>query len=333
MEKAALDIFNGWNAEDAFSGVFSVSGPEGPAAVTARGYRNIAERLPNKPDTAFAVASVTKLFTALSVCRLIDGGHAALSDRVWDIIPHDLKLIDKDVTLFHLLTHTSGVGDYIDEDDPDCQEGILRLYDTRPVHKWESLDFYLPMFNGLPPKFRPGERTCYSNAGFVLLGLAIESAAGMEYRRYVEQNIILPLNLSRTGFYRMNDLPGNTALGYTSENGKLISNVLYMPVTGGADGGIFTCAADLNALWRAVMSGRVFSADMLEQFLTPRGGFGLGVYTHEAGGREVFYTVGGDFGTDCFSAYFPRSGFVASALGNTEMNTYPLLEKLFHLLG
>lgn len=218
---------------------------------------------------------------------------------------------------------------------------ILKLYDNHPVHKWDSLAYYLPMFNELPQKYEPGERFGYSNAGFVLLGLVVESVSGKMYQQYVTENIILPLGLSHTGFYRMNNLPGNTALGYVYHEARneYETNVLYMPIIGGSDGGIFTCAADIVKLWQAIFSNRVFSAAMREQFFTPHivmnetRSCGLGVFIWQEGDQKAYYSVGGDFGGDYFSAYFPRSKTVASALGNTEMNTFPLFKQLFEILG
>lgn len=335
MKNTINDIFNRWNKDGNFSGVFSVSNTESVIFQEACGYRNIAEKLPNEISTSFAIASGTKFFTALSICKLIDNGYLNLNDRIWDLIHHDLKQISKEITVFHLLTHTSGIGDYIDEEASNDYFDILSLYDNRPVHKWDSLAFYLPMFNELPQKFIPGERTGYSNAGFILLGLVIESVSKQTYHKYVDENIIWPLGLTNTGFYRMNNLPGNTALGYIydEDNKRHITNVLFMPIVGGSDGGIFTSANDLITLWNAVLSSRIFSENMLEQFLTPHKRFGLGVYLREKDNRNAYYTVGGDFGADFFSAYFPRTKVTASALGNTEMNTYPLFEKLFEILG
>jgi CubicO group peptidase (beta-lactamase class C family) len=326
MEKTIQNIFDTWNQSGEFSGVFSVSGTQGCIFQKACGYRNRADRLPNELDTSFAIASGTKLFTALSVCQLIDSGQLGLHDRVWDILPYERKAINKDVTVFHLLTHTSGIGDYIDEETSSEYDDILSLYDNRPVHKWETLDFYLPMFNELPQKFAPGERTGYSNAGFILLGLVVESVSQKPYQQYVRDHIILPLGLSRTGFFRMNSLPGNTALGYVEE---AVTNVLFMPIIGGSDGGLFTSAGDMAKLWSAVVANKLFSPAMGTQFFTPHGKYGLGVYLRD----NAYYTVGGDFGVDFFSVYFPESGIIASALGNSEMNVYPLLEQLFSALA
>ena len=335
MQKNIESIFNNWNKSKAFSGVFSVTSFDDTVYQRACGYRNKAEKLPNELDTAFAIASGTKFFTALSICKLIDEGCLSLKDRVSDIISYDLKMINKEITVFHLLTHTSGLGDYIDEEASNDYNDILKLYDNRPVHKWECLDYYLSMFNELPQKFKPGERVGYSNAGFILLGLVLEHVSKKSYHKYIEENIIQPLSLSHTGFYRMNNLPGNTALGYTYDESlnDYITNTLYMPVVGGSDGGIFTNANDIVKVWESVLNDCIFSSNMREQFFTPYGKYGLGVYLKNENNRNAYYTVGGDFGVDFFSAYFPRTKIIASALGNTEMNTYPLFEQLFDILG
>ena len=114
-----INIWNNWSDADSFSGVFSVSGAQGVIFEKCCGLRNRGENLPNGSDTAFGIASGTKLFTGLAVCKLIDEGKLSLVDRLWDVLSYDLGQIDKSVTIFHLLTHTSGIGDYIDEETED----------------------------------------------------------------------------------------------------------------------------------------------------------------------------------------------------------------------
>ena len=187
MEKTIQDIFNTWLKDEGedFSGVFSVSGPDGVIYEQAGGYRNKAEKLLNTPCTAFGIASGTKLFTGLAICKLIDDKKLSLEDKLWDLLPFDLGRIDKRVTVYHLLTHTSGIGDYIDEDDENCEENLQDLYDKHPVQLWERLEYYLQMITPLPPKFEPGERFGYSNAGFIMLGLVVEAVSGIAYQQYV----------------------------------------------------------------------------------------------------------------------------------------------------
>ncbi|MDR2703005.1 MAG: serine hydrolase, partial [Cellulomonadaceae bacterium] len=122
------------------------------------------------------------------------------------------------------------------------------------------------------------------------------------------------------------------------DNGNWRANIFSVPIIGGGDGGLFTCAADLDKLWRAVFANKVLPAEMTDQFLAPQvrmgkdeensTAYGLGVYVKNTNDNPVYYAVGGDFGIEFFTAYFPKQRIVASALGNTELNSYPLLEAI-----
>ena len=345
MDKVFTDIFNSWSTEKGkdFSGVFSVSGPTGSIFQQACGYRNKPEKLPNTINTAFGVASGTKLFTGLAVCKLIDEKRLSLDDKLWDLLPYDLGQIDKRVTVYHLLTHTSGVGDYIDEDDDDNEEQLQSLYDKYPVQLWTQLEYYLQMTTPLPPKFEPGERYSYSNSGFILLGLVVEAVSKMPYQQFVQDMIIKPCMLKHTGFYRMDALPANTAYGYLydEDTNEWRTNFFSLPIVGGSDGGLFTCAEDLDALWRAIFSYKILSEEMTQLFLKQHAiideedgeSYGLGVYRNLQDGKLSYYAVGGDSGVAFFTAFFPQSQVVVSALGNTNVNIFPLLGESFEVLS
>lgn len=329
-------IWAGLNDADRFSGVFSVIGENGLIFEKCNGFRNRSEELPNKSDTAFGIASGTKLFTGLAICRLIDSGKLSPDDKLWDILPYDLGLIDKRVSLRHLLTHTSGIGDYLDEEAPNADKAEQELCNKYPVYLWERLEYYLQMITPLPQKFEPGARFGYSNAGFILLGLAIEAAGQMPYQQFVTDELIRPLHLKHTGFYRMDALPSNTAYGYTSdESGQWKTNIYRLPVLGGSDGGLYTCAKDLDVLWRKIFGGDVLSDHMRQAFLTPQviisasKSYGLGVYRIDRNNDTAYYAVGGDFGVGFFTVYFPKSKITVSALSNTELNIFPSLDTVF----
>ncbi len=326
------NIWDTWVDSSVFSGVFSVSNENGKLFEKCCGYRNRGEKLFNNEHTAFGIASGTKLFTGLAVCKLVDEGKIQLNNKLWDLLPYDLGAINKKVTIFQLLTHTSGIGDYIDEEASisfyDIEQNLLNKY---PVYLWEKLEYYLQMITPLPQKFEPGARFGYSNAGFIMLGLVIEAVSGKSYQQFIADEIILRMQLKHTGFYRMDSLPANTALGYIND---LQTNIHKLPIVGGSDGGLFTCAEDLDKMWRYIFSGQLFSECMLEQFLHPQvdrengKSYGLGVYRINYNNNTVFYAVGGDFGVDFFTAYIPKYKMVVSALSNSDINTYPLLDKV-----
>lgn len=326
------NLWESWPEAEAFSGVFSASGENGVLFEKASGYRNRSERLPNNTDTAFGIASGTKMFTGLTVCMMIDSGMLSLGDRLSDVLQYDLGDINQNITIHNLLTHTSGVGDYIDEEAPNSNAQMLELYRKYPVYLWERLEYYLPMITALPPKFEPGARFGYSNSGYVLLGLVIEAISGRPYQEAVRDKVISPLGLRHTGFYAMNQLPQNTAHGYVEEAGRWRTNIFDLPFVGGADGGLYTCAKDLDTLWRALFAGELLSEPMLRQFLSPqihrdeKRSYGLGVYRYDDEENTAFYAVGGDFGVDFFTAFFPKQAVAVSAFSNNEADTYPLFK-------
>ena len=215
MKKDLQDIYASWIEKygENFSGVFSVSNVDGVIFQQACGYRNKAEELPNTAETAFGIASGGKLFTGLAICKLIDEGKLSLEDKLCELLSVDLGKIDKRITVFHLLTHTSGVCDYLygEEENEDYEKQLLAQY---PLYMWTRLEYYLQMITPLSPIFEPGERYSYTNSGYILLGLVVEAVSGISYQQFVHDNIIAVCSLTNTGFYRMDSLPPNTALGY-----------------------------------------------------------------------------------------------------------------------
>ena len=345
-------VWSNWqNAEDScaeiFSGTFVVSNEQGVIFEKCQGFRNRSESLPNNADTAFGIASITKMFTGLAICKLIDSGKLSLEDKLCDLLALDLGQIDKRITIFHLLTHTSGVGDYLDYEDDDVIEKITATYERHPVHLWTNLEYYLQLFTHLPPKFEPGERYGYSNTGYTLLGLVIEAVSGRSYQNFVTDEIIKPNNLVHTGFYRMNQLPPNVAMGYSGneETGEISTNIYDMPIIGSSCGGLFSCAGDLDRIWRLLIAEKILSPKMTKDFLSPHiqrdkedaerhYGYGLYYLKDEDNAEKVFhYALGCDAGVNVFTAYFPKFGITASALGNFEdAEVIPLMYELAEIL-
>jgi len=330
-----------------YSGVLSASGEDGVIFEQTIGYRDNEKKLQNEADTRFGLASGTKLFTGLAICKLIDEGKLSLDDKLCNLLSFDLGQIDKRVTVYQLLTHTSGVGDYIDEDADDFDEQYSALMEKYPAHLWENLEYYLQMITPLKAKFEPGEECCYSNSGYVLLGLVVEAVSGVSYQKFVQDEIIVPCELAHTGFFRMDSLPENTAIGYMQDedSGEWSANTDSLPIIGGSDGGIFSCAADMDKLWRAIFGNKILSEKMTKEFLKPHvvsdedeeddavESFGFGVYHYKIGGKVFYGTIGADNGVGFFSGYYPGAKIVISSFCNTGYTGSQLLFGALAVIG
>ena len=164
----------------------------------AFGYSNRADQIPNQADTRFGIASGCKLFTAIAVCQLIEQGKLSLDSKLSDCLDIPRLILAGDYR-FHLLSHSSGIPDYFDEEVMDDFED---LWKTIPMYTLRNGRDFLPLFQDERMKFQPGERFHYNNAGFVVLGLIVEQHAGMPFRDYVQQFVLEPCGMRIRDIFR-----------------------------------------------------------------------------------------------------------------------------------
>jgi CubicO group peptidase (beta-lactamase class C family) len=317
MGALALDL-DGIAADTAFSGVVRVDGPQGLEVAQAYGLADRAHAIPNDVDTQFGTASGTKGLTALVVMRLVEDGALSLSTTARSVLGADLPLVDERVTVEHLLAHRSGIGDYLDEElDLDFSEYLLPV----PAQQLETTEDYLPVLDGHPQKFRPGERFAYCNSGFVLLALIAERAAKTSFHELVRDLVCAPAGMGDTAFLRADELPGRAAIGYLQVEGTWRANVFHLPVVGTGDGGIYTTAADVAAFWRALFAGAIVREETLAEMLRERSaprpdrGYGLGFWLPAGGGAALL--VGSDAGVAFRSVHEPDRLVTFTLLSNT----------------
>ncbi len=225
---------------------------------SCHGFADRAAGTPVTPDTRFGLASVTKMFTAVAVVDLVGQGLLSFATPVDDVLPADRRpsTLLPEVTVHHLLCHTSGIADYCeeDEDSPAYLEDYGSLWDERPSYAMQRPADFLPLFGDLPPYRPPGVRTQYSNAGYVLLGLVVEELTGRPFTEVVQERVFDRVGMTRSGFFRLDEAVPDVAVGYlprTSAHGPWRTNVHRVPVIGGADGGAFSTASDLDRFLRA----------------------------------------------------------------------------------
>jgi len=323
-------------AETGFSGVVRVDRGDEVEFVKAYGFAHRGWEIPNEVDTRFGIASGTKGLTALTVMSLVEEGRLSRTTTARSVLGDDLPLIDDAVTVEHLLAHRSGIGDYYDEEivhDP------LDYVSPVPVHELGSTEDYLRALEGFETKFRPDERFSYSNGGFVVLALIAERASGKPFNELVVQRVCEPAGMVDTEFLRSDELPGRTALGYLAENGPR-TNVFHLPVRGSGDGGIYTTAADVSALWPALFAGRIVSTDLVAEMVQPRSEvpsptqparYGLGIWLHPSDDRVELH--GSDAGVSFQTVYDPSEGFTSTVLSNTSEGAWPIVLHLDELIA
>ena len=221
----------------------------------------------------------------------------------------DLPLIDDGVTIEHLLAHRSGIGDYLDEDThADVTDYVMPV----PVHELATTEQYLAVLGGHPTVSPPGERFTYCNGGFIVLALIAERTSGVEFHELVRQRVCRPAALSHTEFLRSDELPGDAALCYLTDDSAR-TNIFHIPVIGGGDGGIYSTTADLRAFWLALFAGQIVPERWVAEMVRPRSDvpeeekrYGLGFWLHES--SDVVMLEGYDAGVSFRSMHDPVSG-------------------------
>jgi CubicO group peptidase (beta-lactamase class C family) len=322
-------------AETTFSGVVRVDSADGIEVAKAYGLAHRAYEIPNEVDTQFAIASGTKGLTALTVVSLIEDGRLDLSTTTRSVLGRDLPLIDDDVTVEHLLSHRSGIGDYLDEEvDVDLNEYLMPV----PVHELATTEQYLAVLDGHPRKFAPGERFAYCNGGYVVLALIAERASGVPFHELVRQRVCEPAEMAGTAFLRSDELPGRAALGYLEIDGAWRTNVFHLPVRGNGDGGIYSTAADISSFWRAFFAGRIVSTAWVSEMVRPRSDvpseskrYGLGFWLHAA--TDTVMLVGSDAGVSFRTVHDPHAGVTHTVISNTTRGAWPITRHLDGRLG
>jgi CubicO group peptidase (beta-lactamase class C family) len=247
--------------DSGFSGVVRIDRSGSIELAKAYGLADRGHEIPNATDTRFAIASGTKGLTALAVVRLIEGGSLDLTTTARSMLGGDLPLIDDDVTIEHLLSHRSGIGDYLDEEaDHEITDHLMPV----PVHELATTEGYLAVLGGHTTAFPAGERFAYCNGGYVVLALIAERTSGTPFHELVRQRVCEPAGMGDTEFLRSDELPGRAALGYLTVDGTR-TNVFHLPVRGSGDGGIYSTVADVSSLWGAFFAGRIVSRDWVTE--------------------------------------------------------------------
>lgn len=277
--------------------------------VISKGYGPAHLKSPtlNTPRTRFRLGSVTKQFTAASVLLLAERGKLKLEDPISKHIV-DAPVAWKEVTVLHLLNHTSGIANYTDFPDYSATKGTP----VTPVQ-------LVARFRDKPLDFPPGTRFNYSNSGYALLGLLIERASGRTYAEFVRDNIFVPLQMNDSGYAPSNQGVEGHASGHGIDMGGVAIPAPFIDMSiPFAAGALHSTAEDMLRWQVGLFNGKLLSADSLRRMTTPYlNGYGLGVAVgSEPDGDQVISHRGGIEGFNSRVTYVPADRLTVIVLAN-----------------
>lgn len=298
--------------------------------VFAKGYglADLETKAPITTNTNFRLASVSKQFTAMCVLILVEQRKLRLDERLPDFFP-EFPAYGRDITVKHLLTHTSGLPDY---------EWMIPEGTTIPVLDQDVLRILLQPSQ---TNFPPGTQYRYSNTAYTLLALIVEVRSGQTFARFLKENIFEPLKMNNSLAYEagLSSIP-NRAFGHTLTTNiwqrtdqSLTSSVL-------GDGGVYSSVTDLAKWDAALYKHKLVSESTLRAAFTahiptdrPGHSYGFGWYLTEHRGVREIYHGGSSRGFRTQLARFPEKKFTVIILSNrsdAQWDGFP--EKIFDLV-
>jgi len=319
-----------------FSGVVLIRRDNETLFSQAYGYANRAWKVKNTLETKFRIASISKMFTAVSILQLIENKELSLDTKVVEYLDIKNTRISDDITIYDLLTHTSGMADYYDEDGSEEGEWE-RMWAEKPIYTVRELKDYFDLFAFKESVSKLGEKFNYNGAGYILLGMVIEKASKQSYFDYVRENIFTKINMKDTDFLALDTVQEGVAEGYEANNdtnsGKTEwkRNIYTTTPEAASDGGATSTAEDLVKFIQTLRNNGLLSEKMTKEILSPHvldeksNGFRKYIWKYGYGNyfildNEENVVRGGhpgeEYGVSCRLYYYPKSNIDVVILGN-----------------
>jgi CubicO group peptidase (beta-lactamase class C family) len=269
---------------------------KGQITTRGYGYANLEHRIPVTEETIFQSGSVGKMFTATAVMLLVEDRKVALDDPITKFFP-DAPANWRDITVRHLLNHTSGIPDY-----------TTSTFDYRKDYTEDDLASFA---YEQPPEFAAGSRWNYSNTGYALLGFIIRKASGQFYGDVLDERVFKLLDMTTARIISEADIVPNRAAGYRIVKDQINNQDWVAPrLNTTADGSLYWSLRDLLAWDAAVKKRAILKPESWHQILAParlNSGktypYGMGWSLDERGGKPLQHHGGAWQG---FQAKFSR---------------------------
>ncbi|XFA98661.1 serine hydrolase domain-containing protein [Candidatus Izemoplasma sp. B36] len=309
-----------------FSGVISIRNETSTIYEVVSGYRNIPNKLPNNLQTKYGLASGAKTFTAVAILKLVQENKLKLGDEISSFLEGYLPNKYPKVTIKNLLTHSSGIPDYLDE------EKDLDLSHIPWNHLVKPRD-YFPYFPKGDLEFEPGSTFKYNNGGYIILAHIIDVVTG-DYHNYIHK-MLEGLDIKNTKFFRFDSLPANTSYGYIPiDDNTQKTNIYDLPNIGNGDGGIYSNVDDIELFWKKLFSNQIINNDLLSQMTSPQINisenkyYGFGVWIKKNNEKTLLEMIGCDLGASYISSYNMDTKELINIISNNESDAWKVKDIL-----
>jgi len=315
---------------DLFSGAVLVARDDQVLFKSAYGPASRAWNIPNRTDTRFHLASLTKMFTAVAVAGLVEEGKLGYTTKVGEVLPdYPDARVAGEVTVHQLLSHTSGMKDKMEWMDTALRSPKIR-----------TIPGFLETFKDERIEVEPGTQFNYSNAGYILLGAMIEKVSGQDYYHYVTDRVFRRAGMNGAGFFELDASTPNVAEGYAdAPRGSRVNNVLLLGVKGMPAGGAYGSVEDLLAFSRALRSEKLVKRGTLERMWKgvdvpghDDGTYGYGFTLASYNGAKIVGHSGGWSGVTNVFEMLPEQGVTIAILSNYDSNPSAIANKLHEWL-
>ena len=319
--------------KDLFSGVVLVANKGNPIYKKAHGMADRERNILNQVNTKFCIGSMNKMFTAVAIAQIAEQGKLSYDDLIGKYLGAEWiqSEVGEKVKISHLLSHTSGIAEYLTDELLNSSAEIYRtLEDHKSIVREKSLTF------------EPGTRWEYCNTGFILLGAIIEKVTGQKYSDYIKKRIYEPADMENTIDFDLNKTLPNLAMGY--ERVKKDSQSSWRKtdfaskIDGSPSGGGFSTVEDLLKFAAALSSNKLISRKSKDLLMSVKAksssieyGYGFIIYSSTKLGQVVGHG-GAAPGVSANFRMFVDEGYTMIILSNFSEASLAVSSKIKSLL-
>ncbi|MFK8005121.1 MAG: serine hydrolase domain-containing protein [Saprospiraceae bacterium] len=317
--KKIENYLNQLSQDENFGLSIAISKNEKVILQNAFGYANRSHKTPNQIDTKFNIASIGKMFTAVSILKLYEQKKIDLYLPIGKYIPDfPNKNIRDSVTIDQLLSHQSGLPLWFSP-----------TFAGDPKFSFHTLEDYFPFFDSISVDQKKVGKNNYSNVGYFMLGVIIESVSGLPYQDYLEKNIFHPAKMNDTRLWHLTAVIPNAASGYVrpADKNDFWKTNLYKNMNGNPAGGAYSTVLDLLKFYDALKNNQLLSAKTTALILQPKfkpdgWDYGYGITFGIQNEQKIMGHLGGFFGIRGELMWFQNSDYTVAILANSDQTDY-----------